>query len=226
MKCKSFSLILLVCFSTALTIAQVTTGNVKVYKPDGNKKANANAYKWTAKTDFVAMSVGEFPAIFEYRIADKFSVEGSAALTYGFISNAGLLNTKDESGYNDSYLKQQAGSGYAFRGAFKYYPSNDYDALEGWAFGVQAFVKNMKREYTDIDARGEKDVKVKTGLSLQITKQIFYDSNISYEWLIAIGYANSKRDYLEYDGTNGYVQKSTNDGSPNIQLGLRLGFGN
>src|SRR2546428_11529734 len=93
-------------FFTLANYAQVSTdGNnsqtpspspsrIKVYTPSSsistrNSDKKDNSYRWTAKTDIVAMMTGEFPVIGEYRFAKKFSFEGSAGVTYAWIPNDG-----------------------------------------------------------------------------------------------------------------------------------------
>lgn len=232
-------------FSVA-TIAQTkpteepTPSRIKVYTPSGEastiKKVD-NSYKWAVKTDLFSILTGEFPIIGEFRIAKKFSVEGSAAVTYAFFGNEGLASENLDDNYDNSGTKPALGS--AFRAAIKYYPSSDYDAIEGWSFGFQVYSKTTNRDYKtysaqDIqDINGAKDSKTKTGISLIIGKQIFQDSNITFESFIGIGMANVKREYLtsEYIYVDGNQEtiittKSTKETVPNFQLGFRIGFGN
>lgn len=212
---------------------------IKVYTPStssGKASSNDNSYKWSVKTDIFGIISGEFPIIAEYRIASKFSVEGSAGITYGFYPNEFSFSGNDED--TSSYYDTKAAMGTAFRGAIKYYPSSDYDAIEGWSFGIQLFTKTTNREYlldsSNVNSaalNGEKDSKTKTGVSLIIGKQIFQDSNVTFESFIGIGFANVTREYsteeYNFDTTN-YDLKTveTKESVPNIQFGLRIGFGN
>lgn len=230
-------------FSVA-TIAQTkpteepTPSRIKVYTPSGEAstiKKTDNSYKWAVKTDLFGIVSGEFPVIAEFRIAKKFSVEGSAGVTYAFFGNEGLSSDNIDGYYDNSGTKPALGS--AFRAAIKYYPSSDYDAIEGWSFGFQVFSKTTNRDYKTNSAEevalinGVKDSKSKTGISLIIGKQIFQDSNITFESFIGIGMASIKREYLvstyDYDTSTEYVSTaSTKETVPNIQLGFRIGFGN
>ena len=204
---------------------------IKVYTPSStissNGKPTDNGYKWVVKTDLLAALVGEFPIIAEYKIGRKFSVEGSAAITQAFWSN----DLTSDSGFNNEGSKAALGS--AFRGTLKFYPSSDYDAIEGWSFGIQLFTKTTNREYNSdfLELSGKKDSKTKTGVSLIISRQIFEDSNIAFESFIGIGMANISRDFysINYNstlGTDEIIQNSTSESSPNFQLGFRIGFGN
>jgi hypothetical protein len=204
---------------------------IKVYTPSStissNGKPTDNGYKWVVKTDLLAALVGEFPIIAEYKIGRKFSVEGSAAVTQAFWSN----DLTSDNGFSDEGSKAALGS--AFRGTLKFYPSSDYDAIEGWSFGIQLFTKTTNREYNSdfLELSGKKDSKTKTGVSLIISRQIFEDSNIAFESFIGIGMANISRDFysINYNstlGTDEIIQNSTSESSPNFQLGFRIGFGN
>ena len=163
-------------FATTVIYSQNTpettstsSNKIKVYSPNSttssNKKQNDNSYKWVVKTDLLAALTGEFPLIAEYKIGKKFSVEGSVGLTNAFWSNDLSFGTDLTSDYST-----KAAIGNAFRGTLKFYPSTDYDAIEGWSFGVQLFSKTTNREYTDDDTypelAGKKDSKTKTGISL------------------------------------------------------------
>ena len=227
-------------FATTVIYSQNTpettstsSNKIKVYSPNSttssNKKQNDNSYKWVIKTDLLAALTGEFPIIAEYKIGKKFSVEGSAAVTNAFWSN----DWSTDSGFTDDYTKAALGS--AFRGTIKFYPSSDYDAIEGWSFGVQLFSKTTNREYTDDNTypelAGKKDSKTKTGISLIISKQIFEDSNIAFESFVGVGLANISREYYSsnYNSVNGdyeLIQNKTTESSPNFQFGFRIGFGN
>ena len=233
-------LLLTTLFATALNYSQNTAGSgtsssskIKVYTPSSstssNSKQNDNSYKWVIKTDLLAALTGEFPIIAEYKIGKKFSVEGSAAVTNAFWSN----DWSTDSGFTDDYTKAALGS--AFRGTLKFYPSSDYDAIEGWSFGIQLFTKTTNREYngdyTAPELSGKQDSKTKTGVSLIISKQIFEDSNIAFESFVGVGIANISHEYYTstYNSTTGANEfspfKST-ESSPNFQLGFRIGFGN
>jgi len=211
---------------------------IKVYTPSGASSDGSNnedTYKWAVKTDVLSYITGEFPIIGEYKVSKKISVEGSLGLTYAFIDN-GLLSlySLEE---DDQFGETEAAIGTAFRASFKYFPSSDYDAIEGWYFGVQAFTKTNKRNYKDdtsssnADFSGKSDVASKTGLSLIIGKQLFSDSNIIFDWYFGVGFAKKKREYYSsvYDSTTDIYEISAiekSKSSPNIQLGLRIGFGN
>lgn len=242
MKLKLFLLSTVMYFSTSH--AQVKTeeptktspSKIRVYTPATSKAtvSKDNSYKWAVKTDLFAIITGEFPVIAEYRFAPKFSVEASAAVTYGYLPNNSSFGNGDD---DSDYFGSKAAIGSAFRAAIKFYPSSDYDAIEGWNFGFQLFSKTSNREY-ESDPNGSttllnglKDTKTKTGISLIIGKQIFQDSNVTFESFIGIGIANVKREYYteSYDYTNSISSieiKNTKETLPNFQLGFRIGFGN
>ncbi|HEX8270985.1 MAG TPA: hypothetical protein VF581_13920 [Flavobacterium sp.] len=209
---------------------------VRVYSPTSSTTSGEdNSYKWAVKTDLFAYITGEFALIGEYRFAKKLSAEVSAGVTYSFLGND-LSSFGQEEEDSDVTFESKAAMGSAFRGTVKFYPSSDYDAIEGWSFGVQVFTKTTNRDYTDsgdltTSLEGKQDTKVKTGISLIISKQIFQDSNIAFESFIGVGIANTTRDYYtstyndttqEYDLHTQKTEKS----APNFQLGLRIGFGN
>lgn len=211
---------------------------IKVYTPTSSVSKSSskdNSYKWAVKTDLLGFLTGEFPIIGEYRLGNKFSVEASAGVTYAFIPNEFSLSGEDE--FESNYDSKPA-MGTAFRGTFKFYPSSDYDAIEGWNFGIQLFSKTTNREYDITDSSGTydslnglKDTKTKTGVSLIIGKQVFQDSNVTFESFIGIGFAKVKREYYsqnyDYDTDTSYNEKfETEDSVPNFQLGFRIGFGN
>jgi hypothetical protein len=231
-------LLLTTLFATAFNYSQNTTGatskssnGIKVYTPSSstssNSKQNDNSYKWVVKTDLISALTGEFPIIAEYKIGKKFSVEGSAAVTQAFWSNDLTLSD----GFSDESSIAALGS--AFRGTLKFYPSSDYDAIEGWSFGIQLFTKTTNREYNNDfpEISGKINSKTKTGVSLIISRQIFEDSNIAFESYVGVGMANISQEYYTstYNSTTGANEfspfKST-ESSPNFQLGFRIGFGN
>jgi hypothetical protein len=228
-------LIFAVNYSQTTTETVPTTSNkIRVYTPSAsnsaNGKQNDNSYKWVAKTDFIAVLTGEFPLIAEVRIGKKFSVEGSVAVTNAFLPNDLILTDDSGSDYNS-----KAAIGTAFRGTLKFYPSSDYDAIEGWSFGIQLFTKTTNREYevnsTFPELEGKIDTKTKTGISLIISKQIFADSNIAFESFIGVGMANITREYYNtiYNSATGFEelnQNNTSESTPNFQFGFRIGFGN
>ena len=241
---KNFILISALFFSI-LNYAQVKTttpakeepSRIKVYTPGGissssGKSSKDNSYKWAVKTDVFGIASGEFPLIGEYRFAPKFSVEASAGVTYAYIPNDFTLDGGD--------TNTKAAMGTAFRAAVKFYPSADYDAIEGWNFGIQVFSKTMNRDY-DVSGDGAnlinglKDSKSKTGISLIIGKQIFEDSNVTFESFFGIGFASIKTESSKIETIYGNgstpdtyrsLTTSLTESKPNFQLGLRIGFGN
>ncbi|MFZ4105716.1 hypothetical protein [Flavobacterium sp.] len=217
--------------------AKVAPSRIKVYTPSGEsssseKSSKDNSYKWAIKTDVFGIISGEFPLIAEYRFAPKFSAEVSAGVTYAYLPNDFSIDGGD--------TNTKAAMGTAFRGAVKFYPSSDYDAIEGWNFGIQVFSKTTNREYdTSVSEgyllNGLKDTKSKTGISLIIGKQIFEDSNVTFESYFGIGFASIKTEtskiestYDSVTGDNIYSVATTllTETKPNFQLGFRIGFGN
>ncbi|MEI7508381.1 MAG: hypothetical protein WCJ62_02845 [Flavobacterium sp.] len=233
-------------FLSVLNYAQVKTNEpttptptkIKVYTPSGaagsQKSSKDNSYKWDVKTDLFAIVSGEFPLIGEYRFARKFSVEASAGVTYAYLSNNDLFSNNTNDTYSNDNTK--AAMGTAFRGNIKFYPSSDYDAIEGWNFGIQVFSKTTNRDYNlsgdaGVALNGFKDSKTKTGVSLIIGKQIFQDSNVTFESFVGVGFANIKREVstADYDSSTSKYTVSTfttTETKPNVQLGFRIGFGN
>lgn len=240
---KIFLLTPLVLLFSAVCLSQTNDGNntktqpsrIKVYTPTGegvNSASSASSYKWVVKTDLLKFITGEFPVIYEQKIAKNLSVEGVAGVTYSFFENDYSAIIDDE-----SRLASRAGFGSVFRGTFKYYPSSDYDAIEGWSFGLQVFTKTNNRVYEGADnfdfndqLSDQKDTKKRTGVALIISKQIFQDSNIAYESFIGVGYANVKSEYFttDFNNTTGneIVPVIEDRGVVNFQIGLRIGFGN
>ena len=203
---------------------------IKVYTPSEAPKDQAgNGYKWTVKTDLLSVISGEFPVIAEYRIGKKISLEGSAGITYGYLGNSLFLGDDDGFAYGSS----TAAMGSAFRFGFKFYPSYDYDAIEGWAFGIQVFTRTNNQTYSESfdfpGIEGELDSRNKTGASVTISKQIYWDSNIGIEYFLGLGFAKVTRDYFEqnFNNINNPPSKVTKvETLPNLQLGIRIGFGN
>jgi hypothetical protein len=221
-------------YSQTNNTTEQTSSKIKVYSPSSSSTSSSysDTYKWTVKTDLFSFVSGEFPIIGEYRFHKNISAEVSAGVTYGFYENFGLFD--EEYDGEGSTFESKAAMGSSFRVGVKYYASSDYDAIEGWAFGIQFFTRTNNRDYTyneysDFDLSGEQDSRNKTGLALTISKQAFSDSNISLEWLLGIGFAKTKHDFYteNYNDEGSYLKTNTiEDTVPNIQLGLRLGFGN
>jgi hypothetical protein len=209
---------------------------IKVYTPTGsvtNSRKKDNSYKWMVKTDLLGMVVGEFPIIGEYRLTEKTSIEASLGMTYSYLGNKGIFdkNNNNNSGNISSDLIKPSTGG-AYRATFKYYPSSDYDALEGWNFGVQVFSKTSNSVYDTQNSsqyksiNGLKDVRVDTGVALIIGFQNFGDSNIASEWFLGIGFAKTTQDSFNYYSvTNGSVTTdvttpiSNESSGPSFQVG-------
>jgi hypothetical protein len=214
-----------------------SSSKIKVYTPSSSVASSNETYKWTVKTDVFSFVSGEFPIIGEYRFAKKLSVEASAGVTYGLYNNFGVLDEEyDGEGYT---FETKAAMGSSFRAGIKFYPSSDYDAIEGWAFGLQVFTRTNNRDYKpdsyrDFNLSSEKDSRNKTGISLTISKQIYSDSNIAFEYIFGIGFASVTHDFHTYKEVYGsknsvsypITAQSTKETVPNFQFGCRIGFGN
>nr|WP_315195855.1 hypothetical protein [uncultured Flavobacterium sp.] len=226
-------------YSQTNGVTEQSTSKIKVYSPSSSSASSSTAdtYKWTVKTDVFSFVSGEFPIIGEYRFLKSLSAEVSAAATYGLYDNFGIF----DEGYDGegSTFETKAAMGSSFRAGIKYYPSSDYDAIEGWAFGVQFFTRTNNRDYKpdsyrELNLSSEKDSRNKTGLALTISKQVFSDSNIAFEYMLGIGFASVKHDFHTYEdnyGTGNTVTytitpQSIKETVPNFQLGCRIGFGN
>lgn len=216
-------------------VEEVNSNKIKVYTPSSSTNSKAdNGYKWTVKTDLFGFVSGEFPIIGEYRFAKKLSAEVSAGVTYGLYENFGLFGEYEGS---EHISETKAAMGNAFRAGIKFYPSSDYDAIEGWAFGLQLYTRTNNRDYKpdtyspELDFSNQKDSKTKVGIALTISNQMYYDSNIAIEYFLGIGFANVTHDFLTYDYndiSSNYERKpmTIKETIPNLQLGCRIGFGN
>lgn len=234
---------ILLCYSVALLfsgslLAQTSTDSVssptkiRVYSPVTSVSQKDNSYQWVVKTDVLKYITGEFAIIGEYRFAKKLSAELSLGATYGFYTR----NLFIEDLVDDENSKAAIGG--AYRGALKFYPSSDYDALEGWSFGIQVLTKTNNREYKENSSSdqatslsGKSSSFKKTGLALLIAHQAFQDSNIAFEWTIGLGFVNTTNDYYEsnYDynsETYNVNHFNTKESVPDLQIGFRIGFGN
>lgn len=230
--------LLLIIFMSIKNTAQTTNSTqsrIKVFTPSSDSKntRSSDEYKWVAKTDLIAILTGEFPLIAEYRIAKRLGVEGSIAATQTILP--GELGTTHE-----SYYSTTPTLGSAFRASIKYYPSDDYDALEGWSFGLQLYSKTLNRKYDQFSSStsdsdqallsAEKDSTNKTGFSIIISKQLFSESNIVFEYTFGFGFANVTNKYFtnEYDSASSKFmisQVNKSESKPNFYFGLRIGFG-
>lgn len=242
---KKIFTFLLACSLSTVALAQETKKDtvkstntkIKVYTPQGESKSSSSSsssYSWVVKTDLLKFVTGEIPLIYERKISNKLSVEGAAGVTYSFFENDYASIIDDEG----DRFESKAAIGSVFRGTLKYYPSSDYDAIEGWSFGLQLFHKTNNREY-DITKNGnipsalngKKDTKTRTGIALIISQQLFQDSNICFESFVGIGYANVKSEYyanLYNEAISDYElsQVKMDEGNLNVQFGFRIGFGN
>lgn len=188
---------------------------------------------YIAKVIYTYCFLAEIPVIYERKISSKFSIEGDVGATYSFFPNDFTL-TDDCS---ESSFESKAAFWSLFRGTIKYYPSSDYDAIEGWSFRIQLITKVNNREYEGVSngdysssLSGKKDSKTRTGIALIISQQLFQDSNICFESFVGLGYANVKTEFYttDYDGVNpnAIKQISKDEGALNFQIGFRIGFGN
>lgn len=244
---KKIFTLLLACSLSSVCVAQETktdsvkTSRIKVYTPQGpaknsgmNSGMNSGTYSWVVKTDLLKFVTGEIPIIYERKITNKLSIEAAAGVTYSFFDNNLSSFIEDEG----TYFESKAAFGNVFRGTLKFYPSSDYDAIEGWSFGIQAFTKTNNRTYDNAEngsytaiLNGKKDSKTRTGVALIISKQMFQDSNICLESFVGLGYANVKSEYysLVYNEIaldNEVRQIVEEEGVLNFQFGFRIGFGN
>ncbi len=244
---KNFTILLLllsfsVCFSqtgkktnTNKSTTQSTEeapSKIRVFSPSTSSSKSDNSYKWAVKTDVISFITGEFPIIGEYRISDKFSVEGSVGLTYGYLTTTFLESDElNIIGSNTSFIESDnAKMGTSFRASIKYFPSSDYDAIEGWYFGIQLMSKTTNRGYAENQSSYSitgKDTKVKTGVAIIIGKQVFSDSNVIIDSYFGGGIASTKHTFYSYDYENNVAVENENTVSqPNILFGVRIGFGN
>lgn len=209
-----------------------TPTKIRVYSPVVNSDKKDNSYKWVVKTDVFKYITGEFALIGEYRIAKQLSAEVSVGATYGFSTKNLFVEEFDDSG------ESKAAMGGAYRAALKFYPSSDYDAIEGWSFGIQVLSKTNNRDYLENtyydDAAvllGKSSSIKKTGLALLIAHQAFQDSNIAFEWTLGLGFVNSTNSYYSnvYNPTTesyNLEHISSKESIPDLQVGFRIGFGN
>ncbi len=240
---KIFTLLVVTSLSTMAFAQKKTTdttklapSRIKVYTPTGVSESSglsSSSYRWVVKTDVLKFVTGEIPFIYERKISSKFSVEGAVGATYSFFPNDFSLTDNE----GQSSFESKAAFGSVFRGTIKYYPSSDYDAIEGWSFGIQLFTKVNNREYDGVSngnysssLNGKKDSKTRTGIALIISQQLFQDSNICLESFVGLGYANVKTEFYTSDNdalSGDAVKQITKDeGALNFQLGFRVGFGN
>lgn len=233
---KSLLLMMALIATTVGSAQNQNASKIKVYTPSTSQSKSSvsdNTYKWAVKADVFSFVSGEIPVAFEYRFAPKLSVEASAGLTYGLYQNGSSLFGEEDGTITSIDTKAAMGS--AFRGTLKFYPSSDYDAIEGWYFGLQVFNKVNNRDYVPTSNpdeavyAGKKDKKVKTGLSIMIGKQIFQDSNVVFDSYIGVGLASVTRDFYgrDYNSSNDAVMaQSTKETVPNFTVGFKIGFGN
>ncbi|MFB9056937.1 hypothetical protein ACFFU9_09300 [Mariniflexile ostreae] len=226
--------LLFVCLLfSVLCLAQVpdetNLGKTKIQVYNANQSDKDyldNAYRWAIKSDLTSVISQEFPLIFEYRIAKKLSLEGSAAITYAYFSNDNFFNQLD-----NEDLDKSPETDNAFRMAVKYYPSRLTNALEGWFVGVQVFTKTTTRSYDDLTVKMGKEVfdtKTKEGLALQIGSQMFPIHNGLYEVVLGLGVANIERDFYVRSSDLFINFENIKDKKMAIyfQFHLRFGLGN
>jgi hypothetical protein len=224
---KKILLLLVLC--PFLSYAQQDTNSkVKVYTPSSStSKAQSNAYTWAVKTDFMTFLWGEFPLIGEYRITPKISLEGSVGMTYDFWGISDVL--LDGNSLFGDYTTQAAMAG-VYRLGAKYYPSSDYDAIEGFSFGLQLFNQNTNKTYEDATLSGKMYKRARTGILLTVGRQIFWNSNISSELFFGVGIANRvttgyKREQNLATGFEYPSLQKEEKFTPNFLVGVRIGFG-
>lgn len=127
---------------------------VNVLNPNGKQ---ALRYRGEAMhTDSVQQAIklntfqlvrSEFSVYYEYRLADAFSVEAGAGVTYTdyiyeLFANQGRFIFRDDQGRNVKFL-----SGFAGHAQFRWYPSKYETAITGFYLGPEFSRRNWQMDY-------------------------------------------------------------------------------
>ncbi|MEP7197321.1 MAG: hypothetical protein ABI851_12445 [Saprospiraceae bacterium] len=224
----NFACIYIIFNSFVLGQSDSISSKIRVYAPTGNSKhkrtSSEKGYLWVVKLDVLStIFAGNIPLFLEYRIAKNISLEAGLGLTYGSDIITNIINEL-EAGFFGYPSSRALGS--SFKGAIKYYPSKDDNAIEGWNFGISFQHKNVRRKY-DPNYNFEQDkLNTKNSFNLLISHQNFSISNICFEWSLGVGVSKNKlKSYIE-NSTGMPEVEIRNSIGPSFALGFKIGFGN
>ncbi|MBX3101679.1 MAG: hypothetical protein KF690_04160 [Bacteroidetes bacterium] len=224
-----------------------TETRIRVFEyGDHVKSSSLSTYSTAFKLNPYGLLNGEIPVFAERRITPKISLEASLGITMkDYISRMYQLMWDEE--YENPFDNELSEfrtqkTGYTYSLAFRYFPSADYDAIEGLFFGImwkhrahfsEIDPASMNGRYPEVTSVA-KEKRVVRDLALIFGQQIFWDANISSEWMIGLGYRNTANKYLnlieQHDPqTDTYERKAVMQEKPftgpSLILAWKLGFG-
>ena len=214
-------------------LAQKDTTNVKTKVYIFNSSSSTTSedkYSYAVKFDPYQFAVGDLPISFESKFHEKMSFEVGAGPTLDYLGSVfGLLGsfTKTQN------VSTAAEFGYLLKGHLRFYPSKDWDPIEGIYFAADL---NTKRYNYSIDYAPQPFV-VKNTLSsfflgFTFGRQTFWDSSIASDAYITVGFrrkTESSSELIEDPPYSGNFHLSQQSGKPRwvpaISIGWKYGFG-
>lgn len=170
---------------------------------------------------------GEYAVYYEYRLANSFSVEASAGVTYIdyfyelFQNNSRFISRGNESNAAKFY------SGLVGRFQFRWYPSHYETAITGYYFAPEISYKSFKMDYfvnTGLIGEPHRLNRKYTDIRLQFGHQNAdpYDS-FFWEWYVSAGFRRFNEDYVRHSGIDSEFLHWDYWG-PIVGGGIKLGF--
>ena len=210
MRFRLFMLIVfLACLNTAQGQIVLKTGTdstapknkdvkVNVLNPHGKKPVpydgkvmHTDSVQQAIKLNFFQVMRGEFSIYYEYRLADSWSVEGGAGVTYTdypyeLFANEGRFIFKNNQGNSAKFL-----SGFAGHALLRWYPSKYETAITGFYLAPEISRRNWQMDYyvnTGLIREPHRMKRSWTDFKLQIGFQEAdpYE-NIFWEWFVSAG---------------------------------------
>ncbi|HEU4717256.1 MAG TPA: hypothetical protein VFU15_05465 [Bacteroidia bacterium] len=207
---------------------------VRVINPHGKKPIDYTGV--AIHTDSVQMAIkinplnalrGDFPAYFEWRVSDPFSVEVALGATYidymyELVNNGGQYILDANERRNVKFY-----SGFTGRFQLRWYPSNSETAITGFYIAPEFARRTYRMDYyvnTGLIREPHPIHRNYTDFRLQIGWQNAdpYE-NVFLEWFASAGIRFQQTDWIEGSGTEA-VFKSDSWASFVVGGGLKIGF--
>ncbi len=232
---NSFSLLgQIVLHSSSDSVKHKTTVKVSVLNPNGKKAIPYSGHSMPSDSVQQAFKInpgnfirGDFSLYYEYRLANSFSLEAAAGVTYidyfyEVFQNGGRYISKLNEGSMSKFY-----SGYSARFQFRWYPSKYESAITGYYLAPEISYRNYKMDYlvnTGLIAEPHRINRKYTNIRLQFGHQDAdpYDP-FFWEWYVSAGFQRFNEDYIRKSGLDAEF-KHWDYWGPIVGCGIKLGF--
>jgi hypothetical protein len=210
------------------------TIKVNVIDPKGKKKIvyagepmNFDSVQKAVKLDPVLLVRGEFTVFFEWRLHDRFSVEGGLGLTYidltyELFENNGRFLRGGEEGKNVQFH-----TGFSTRAQLRYFPSRYETAITGFYIAGAWAYRTWRMEYYVNNGLVSVPYDVKRGWNefrIQIGEQDPDPYSVVFtEWYLNFGVQFRENDHVRGHGINTEIYHTT-ESRLVLGAGVKIGF--